>query len=284
MIKQFRRCALPPITLAAVWIVIVSAGAETGAIGNSVFLAPGQADVGNPDDQAVREARDNLNQGVRAFAARKYDEAVQCFEKAVELDPEFETARMYLATAYTSQFVPGSTDPRSKEAAHKAIEIFKSVVTRAKDPSKPNLNAMLTIANLYYQLRRNAESLEWYEYIVKIDPLNAEAHFRIAVIDFDDVFEKTGVQGENVESMNPEEKAEVLKDIEEGLTSLDKALEIRPGYLDAMEYQNLLLREKAKIENDAVTRVELIRQANVIAKRTLDLRLKAQRESGLPKK
>ena len=55
-------------------------------------------------------ARDSLNKGVRAFTEQKYEQAAQYFETAIRLDPEFEVARMYLATTYTSQFVPGSPD------------------------------------------------------------------------------------------------------------------------------------------------------------------------------
>ena len=285
MINKFRRCALRSLMLAAVLMVILLAGPATGAKGNSFFSTPGQAEVAKPDDQAVREARDNLNNGVKAFVERKYEEAAQFFEKAVELDPEFETARMYLATVYTSQFVPGSSDPKNEQMAQKGIETFKQVVEGSKDQANSSyILAMLTIARIYYQLRKYDDSKEWCNKVIQANPQHAEAYYRIAVIDFDNVFEKTGVQGENVEHMNPEEKAEALKDIDEGLTSLDKALEIRPTYFDAMEYQNLLLREKAKFEQDEMTRAELIRQANLIAQRALGLRLKAQEKSGWPKK
>jgi hypothetical protein len=108
---------------------------------------------------------------------------------------------------------------------------------------------------------------------------------RIAVIDFDDVFEKTGVQGENVEFMSPEDKAKALTHIDEGLVSLTKALEIRPTYFDAMEYQNLLWREKAKFESDETAKADLIRQADLVSQKALALRLKAQEEEAkLPKK
>ena len=100
-----------------------------------------------------------------------------------------KTARMYLATAYTSQFVPGSADPKSEEMAQKGIETFKQVVESAKDPANPNsMNAMLSIASLYYQLKKYDESKEWCNRVLKVDPQNAEAYYRIAVIDFDDVF------------------------------------------------------------------------------------------------
>jgi len=105
------------------------------------------------------------------------------------------------------------------------------------------------------------------------------------VIDFDDVFEKTGVQGENVEFMNPEEKAKAQMDIDEGLTSLDKALEIRPAYFDAMDYKNLLWREKAKFEKNAEEKAKLLQEADKISRDALQLRLKAQEEEAKkPKK
>jgi tetratricopeptide (TPR) repeat protein len=230
-------------------------------------------------------ARDNVNKGVKAFTDQKYSAAAQFFEKAIELDPEFETARMYLATTYTSQFIPGSADPKSEEMAQKGITIFKEIVDKAADPSKPNINAMLSIASLYYQLKRYPESKEWCNRIMKVDGRNAEAYYRVAVIDFDDSYEKTGVQGEMVGLMTPEETSQIQANIEEGLTCLSKALEIKPDYFDAMEYQNLLWREKAKFENDETAKADLIQKADQVAQKALQLRLKAQEEEAKkPKK
>jgi len=229
-------------------------------------------------------ARDNLNKGVKAFTDQKYDAAAQFFEKSIQLDPSFDTARMYLATSYTSQFVPGSTDPKSEEMAQKGIATFKEVVDNAKDPNSVK-NAMLSIASLYYQLKKYPESKEWCNKILQAYPQSADAYYRIAVIDFDDVYEKTGVQGENVEFMSPEERTKALANIDEGLTSLNKAIELNPAYFDAMEYQNLLWREKAKFEKDEKAKAELIRQADLLAQKALSLKLKAQEEEAKkPKK
>lgn len=230
-------------------------------------------------------ARDDLNKGVKQFTDQKYDAAAQYFEKSIELDPTFETAHMYLATAYMSQFVPGSTDPRSEQMAQKAIEAFKYVVEHAENQSKNKMNAMLYIASLYYQMKKYDESKSWCNRVLATDLQNAEAYYRIAVIDYDYALERTGVQGENVEYLKPEEKDPILKNIEEGLTCLNKAIEIRPDYFDAMEYQNLLWREKAKFEKDQKIKAELIHQADLVAQKSLALRLKAQEEdSKKPKK
>lgn len=220
-------------------------------------------------------ARDALNKGVQAFTEQRYAEATKFFEESIRLDPEFQVARTYLATTYSSQFVPGSPDPKSREMADKAIATFKEV---AESDPEPNYNAMLSVASLYYQLQEYDQSKEWCRKILDIDQNNAEALYRIAVIDYEDSIAKTGLQGENVEFLNDEEKAETVKDIEEGLQCLDRALSIRPDYFDAMEYQNLLWREKAKFETDETAKDELIRQADLVAQKALALRLKAQEE------
>lgn len=225
------------------------------------------------------DARDNLNKGVKAFTDQKYDAAAQYFEKTVELDPELETARMYLATAYSYQFVPGSTDPKSEEMANKAIETFKYLVEHTKDRgSETNVNAMLGVASLYYHLKKFPESKEWCRKVMEADSKNAEAYYRIAVIDFEDTIEKTGVQGEMVSLMTAEEKAAALKNVEEALTCISKAIEVRSNYFDAMEYQNLLWREKAKFETDEAKKAELLTKADKVSQQALAMKLKAEAE------
>ena len=229
-------------------------------------------------------SRDNLNKGVKAFTEQKYTEAAGFFQAATELDPEFTVPKMYLASTYVQQFIPGSPDPKNLEMADKAIRTFQQVIDIEKEP-KGKLNAMLSIASLYYQLKRYDESKDWCRKILELDPTAAEAHYRIAVINFDDSLAKTGLQGENVEFMNDEDKAHTTQDIEEGLKAIDQALSIRPDYFDAMEYQNLLWREKAKLEKDAKVKAELIRQADLVAQKSLALKLQAaQEEAKKPKK
>ena len=270
-----------------IWAMSISLVLAAALLANTRKISaspdPDQGEVAEQAGQSIREARDNLNKGLKAFTGQKYNEAAQFFEEAVRLDPDFEPARMYLATAYTSKFVPGSPDPKSQEMGNKAIETFKQVVEKAKDPAQPNKNAMLSIAVLYYQMKKFDESREWCNRILNVYPDSAEAYYRIAVMDFDDALEKTGNQGENVEFMHPEEKAKILSKVEEGLAALGKAREIRPDYFDAMEYQNLLLREKAKFEKDENAKAELLRQADLLSRRALALKFMAQEEAAKPR-
>jgi tetratricopeptide (TPR) repeat protein len=209
-------------------------------------------------------ARDYSNKGVKAFSDQKYDAAAQFFEKAIQEDPHFEVARLYLATSYMSQFVPGSTDPKSEKMAMRAVETFEFIANNAENADNKK-SAMIAIASLYYQLKRTNESKEWCNKVLKSDPTATEAYYRIAVVDYDAASEKTGVQGENIEYLSPDEKTSVKAGIEEGLMCLAKAIELKPDYWDAMEYQNLLFREKAKFESDEKLKSELIRNADRIS-------------------
>lgn len=229
------------------------------------------------------QARDNLNKGVKAFTDQKYSDASVYFKKAIELDPEMEQPHMYLATAYMLQFVPGSMDPNNDSYADKAIETFEGVVDSSEKMGKPNVNAMLAIASLTYQRNDIDQTRKWCDRVIKLDAVTdeekknkAEAHYRIAVILFDNVHERTGILGEKVQDMSEEDKAQVLDYIEEGLEHLKLAIEVRPDYYDAMMYQNLLWREKEKMVEDKDAKKELIQMADRAYAQAVRLKLEAE--------
>ena len=57
------------------------------------------------------KSRDDLNKGVSAYKNAKYSEAVDDFQEAISLDPKNPNARVYLATAYMMQWIPGAMSP-----------------------------------------------------------------------------------------------------------------------------------------------------------------------------
>jgi tetratricopeptide (TPR) repeat protein len=232
-------------------------------------------------------ARDSLNKGVKAFTDQKYAEAAQLFEKALDQDPGFETARMYLGTAYLQQYIPGSIDPKSQAMAFKAIDVFNKVIEKAKDPAKPNKSAILSIATLYYQLNNLDESKKWCGRVLQAFPDTAEAYYRIGVMDYDESLKKTGIKGDLAKNIidNKAEKDKVLAIIEDGLIVLKKAIDIKPDYHEALTYQNLLWREKAKLEKNQKEINEDIRQADLISIKAVDMKIKADKEQARnPKK
>src|SRR6266566_2218184 len=92
----------------------------TAALGVLVFVSTGCDKL---------KSRDELNKGVASFKNAKYLDAVEHFKTAVDLDPSNPNARLYLATAYMSQYIPGAESPENLQMAQRAHEEFQQVLT-----------------------------------------------------------------------------------------------------------------------------------------------------------
>src|SRR5207248_8472569 len=76
------------------------------------------------------KARDQLNKGVQSYKNARYEEAIDHFQQAVTLDPALTNARLYLATAFAQQYIPGAATPENEKFANQAIEEYKRVLER----------------------------------------------------------------------------------------------------------------------------------------------------------
>ena len=202
------------------------------------------------------KARDHLNQGVRAFKAAKYAEAVEHFKVATDLDPNFPTARLYLASAYMSQYIPGAESKENLDMAKAAYDEFDKVLQQ--DPN--NTLAIASIATLYFHQKKWEEAEKWNERLVAADPKAKEGFYTLGVIAWTKSFQKR-MEARAKLGMKPEDpgpikdkkvreqlRAELLETINSGIANLDKAIKVDPEYDDAMAYLNLLHRERADID------------------------------------
>lgn len=219
------------------------------------------------------QARDNLNKGVRAFNDSNYQAAVDYFIVALELDPELTQAELYLATAYSQQFVPGALSEENRRMAQLAIDTFESVLER--DPTATT--AMAGLASIYQNTNDLDTAREYYLLQASVDAENPVSHYSIGSLNWMIVFDKT------VER-SPEELTDL---IEEGQQALDRALELNEEYEDAMTYKNLLYRESAALipedsEDEAALadRQQLLQMADLWFNRAMETRrLLAEREA-----
>jgi tetratricopeptide (TPR) repeat protein len=200
------------------------------------------------------KARDQLNKGVQQYKSAHYDEAIDHFKNAVELDPRLLNARLYLATAYAQQYVPGVDSPDNNRNAELAIEQFQEVLKLQPG----NLNSLKGIAALYFQMKKFDQSKEFQRQVIQNDPNDPEAYYSIAVIDWTQTYvprmeerAKLGLRPD--EPLKDKKVCAVLRDrnqekVQEGMQMLEKAIQIRPDYEDAMAYLNLMYRERADYE------------------------------------
>lgn len=219
-------------------------------------------------------ARDALNRGARAYASQRWNEAEAHFKEALELDPELTDARLYLATTYRAQVVPGYVDPENLEVANKAIAAFEDVLKR--DPQ--NVNAIANIAGIYNAIDDYDNAKEWYRKYSEVDPDNADPHYGVGTIDWKLVHDKTGLNGENAENLDDEERTQVVALVDEGVDALQTALDKRPDYHEAIEYLNLLYRERAYLATDEEEKLKWQREADRLALQALELKRKQQEE------
>jgi len=200
------------------------------------------------------KARDQLNKGVTSYKNSKYEEAIDHFQRAVSFDPSLINARLYLATAYAQQYIPGADAPDNNKYAEQAIEQYKEVLNR--DPK--NVNSVKGIAYLYLQMKKFEDAKTYYRKATELDPNDPEPYYSIAVIDWTQSYQprneeraKMGLKpGEQMKDKNQKKVCEDLNSkgsaiIQDGIDNLNKALQLRPDYDDAMAYMNLLYRERA---------------------------------------
>lgn len=232
-------------------------------------------------------ARDQLNKGVRAYKAGQFETAISHFQRSIELDPKLLNARIYLATAYASQFVPGSPSEENKRLGLSAIREFGRVLET--DPN--NLTALAYIASLYYGMTDFDKAKEFRRRLIQVDPQNPEHYYSIGVIDWTLAY-KPRMELKNKLGLRPDQplparERRTLAEqnsavVEEGVEMLEQALKINPKYVDAIAYLNLLYREKADIVDDPQEREHYLDLADEMFDRQKKLREELQATPATP--
>ena len=231
-------------------------------------------------------ARDQLNKGVGAFRNSQFQIAIVHFKNAVGLDPTLLNARLYLATAYVQQYVPGGESPENVKIAQQAIDAFGDVLKM--DPS--NANAIANIAQIYYNMRQFDKAKDYQRRWLQVEPNNPVPYYWIGVLDWAVCFPHTQQMRKDLkiefpkDPKNPSslppfpEKARAQLEeqngplVKEGIEMLEKAIQLKPNDFDTMSYLNLLYRQKADLEATAAAREDDLKQADDWTNKALALR------------
>src|SRR5690242_3306437 len=95
----------------------------------------------------AQDARSWMNRGVWEYKSGRYTDAVDAFQKAGDLEPGNINARLYLAKALMTQYIPENESPDNLELARKAEAEFQRVLSA--DPA--NTTALESLASFAYQ-------------------------------------------------------------------------------------------------------------------------------------
>src|SRR5437016_5524380 len=231
-------------------------------------------------------ARDQLNQGVKAYKAGHAEQAVEFFKNAVSLDSKLQVAKLYLAAVYSNQYVPDAPGDENQRNAEMAANEYKEVF--AEDPR--NLNAIKGLAGLYRNMNRFDDAREYYRKAIEIDPNDPEIYYSIGFIDWKATYKDIGNRKSTVglkvdDPLKGTKMCEDIKNadgphIEEGMKMLQTAMEKRQDYDDAMAYMNLIYRRKADTEcADPQAAAQDIKMAEDWANKAMDARKKKQEQA-----
>ena len=220
------------------------------------------------------KARDKLNKGVQAYKGGQTDVAIEDFKQAKDLDPSLTNARLYLATAYSAQYIPGAPSPENIRNGDQAVAGIPSrswptipTIFRRSMASVPFSTTwragLLSIPKRWRNRRR------YHQKHVQLKPDDPEPYYWVGVIDWSlafrgnrdmrEEYNKTAKKSiKDTDPMPPALATEFQQKygsvVQEGVDNLQKAIELRPDYDDAMAYLNLLYRQKADMETNADAR------------------------------
>jgi len=235
-----------------------------------------------------------LQLGVVAYRNNRYQEAIEHFRKATELDPSQFTAHMYLATTYASQYIPGVTTEDNQRTGEQAIEQYQFVLNSNASPGS-RIGSAKGIAYLYLNMKNFEESRKYYQMASDFDPNDAENYYSLGVIDWTRCYQprmearvKLGLRPNdhlNAVDLRQKRVCEELRaknapTIEDGISNLKRAIELRPDYDDAMAYLNLMYRERADLEcDDPAARQQDLKTADEWVDKTIAVK-KAKARTG----
>jgi tetratricopeptide (TPR) repeat protein len=239
------------------------------------------------------KARDMLNKGVAAFKNGQYDTSIEDFKQAKDLDPTLINARLYLATAYATEYIPGAPSDENVRVGQQAVSEFQDVLS--VDAS--NLSALDGIGSIMYQMAgtpfdpdKYQESKKYHQKHIELAPNDPEPYYWVGVIDWTLAYRGNAEARLAYNSQSPKKQikeADPLPDklreqftqqqgqlVDEGLQMLQKATELRPDYADAIAYQSLLLRQKADMSDNA-SRESIEKQADDLLNKVKEIKQKA---------
>lgn len=275
--------------------------------------SPEQPALSN-DQQQAREA---LNQGVEAFKNAQFAEAERLFTRAKQLDPYLENASLYLATAYASEYIPGAPSDENTQKGKMAVQEYREVLE--KNPSSLSAidglaSILYQMAGQPFSSELFEESKSYHKRHIELKPEDPQPYYSLGVIDWalayrgnaelrSEFNRSVGVDPNTTAASKGDEQdgaravglqvtdplPEVIRrkyanefgsTIDEGIASLQRAIQLKPGYDDAMTYLNLLYRRKADTVAEASEREQYIELADDLLDRVKEMKMR--RAEGAP--
>jgi tetratricopeptide (TPR) repeat protein len=210
-------------------------------------LAVERLDANDPTQAKIKGL--SLQYLMAAYGPEKLNDPVKAepvIIRLIQLDPGEPANYFQLAKLYE--------DAGEYEAAEK-------VYLAAREAKPADSNVYLQLAGYYGRMGQFDKTIEAFEQRASQEPTNPEAFYAIATQYWDQAYRGTGVT-------EPQKREYVDK----GMKAINQAIEIRPDYVEAIVYKNLLLRLQANLETNPARQQALIREADALRDKAEEIR------------
>jgi tetratricopeptide (TPR) repeat protein len=236
-----------------------------------------------PSTILAQTQQELVRQGDALFAEARYREALAVYEKARAQAPGDVDILMRVAKSREGLWDPRSKEPANRKLLETAAGEYREVL--GKDPDdqealdryvrvsmgleridetyaflkdsaakRPSDRRILAWLALFCGMDKRIEEQEsWIRRWIAAAPDDPEAHCALGSLAWDRSYNSPG------DKMDAILRRKVLGD---GMSALDRAIALEPNYFEAMLFENLLLREQAKMEPDPSNKAALMAKAD----------------------
>ena len=166
-------------------------------------------------------------------------------QKMIEMDPSDTANYFALAKIYE--------DAGNYEQAEAAL-------LKARDAHPKDTAVYMQMAAFYNRQGRFDKTMDALNQRAAQDPHNPEGYYTIAVYYWDKTFRD--------KALNDATRHEYINS---GMEAVNKAISIKPDYLEAIVYKGLLLRLEANMEKDRKKQADLLKEADALRDRAKSL-------------
>jgi len=135
------------------------------------------------------------------------------------------------------------------------------VLLKAKEAKPSDSAVYLQLAGYYNRQGHFDKTIQALEDRAAKEPTNPEAYYTISTYYWDEAYRDSRLK-----------ESEKKDYINKGMQAVDHALQIKPDYVEALVYKNLLLRLEANMEKDVNKQHDLIKEADRLRDKAQELR------------
>jgi tetratricopeptide (TPR) repeat protein len=211
-------------------------------------------------------ARAEMKKGNRFYKDESYKEALEQFQRSLELDPKLTPAWRSVGLAAMALYRPGNETPDNVKYGETAIDAFQRYLAANPQDAKTEDYLVTT----WISLGRFDDAIKYLKQQRSAHPENAKLTTAVVTVmlkagRFQDAYDFANSYARNDPAIyyligtNAWSKSyndpttpydDRVKIVDIGLQAVQHACDIKAEYMEAMAYCNLLYREKAKLDLD----------------------------------